>query len=179
MHMACSSCGATIPEGASGCRYCSVHSGRKESVDGEWSDESPQGWGVDGFSLMVSLAALAWPIHAALLAWVPPYVVPRSFWLLDVRFAAAGLCGLFVALLWRPRSTRGLLVLLVFVFQWMAFVQASSWRSGELGMSPVFFVLGLQVGMVAAGGCLLAFGLRRLTGVWTTSVVPATSMPEP
>jgi hypothetical protein len=177
MHVACPSCGATIPEDASGCRYCSVQSERNSEVE-EWSEETATGWGVDSFSLMVALAATAWPVHAALLVWVPPYLVPHSMMQLDIRFAAAGVCGLLVALLWRPRSTRGLLVLLVFAFHSMAFVQSSSWRSGDLGLSSSVAVLGLQVGMVAAGGCLVAFGLRRLAGALLSSAASATSMPE-
>jgi hypothetical protein len=73
MHVACPSCGATIPEDASGCRYCSVQSERNSEVE-EWSEETATGWGVDSFSLMVALAATAWPVHAALLVWVPPYL---------------------------------------------------------------------------------------------------------
>jgi hypothetical protein len=60
----------------------------------------------------------------------------------------------------------------------MAFVQSSSWRSGDLGLSSSVAVLGLQVGMVAAGGCLVAFGLRRLAGALLSSAASATSMPE-
>ncbi len=174
MHVACPSCGATITEDASGCRYCSVQS---EGASEEWVEEPATGWGVDSFALMVALATTAWPVHAGLIRWTPPYVIPPSMMQLDIRFMAAGVCGLLVALLWRPSSTRGLLVLLLGLFHGLAFMQASSWRSGELVLSSAHSTLGFQVGVVAAVGALTAFVIRRVMRGLFRSDAATTSMP--
>jgi hypothetical protein len=96
---------------------------------------------------------------------------------LNLRFTAAGVCGLLVALSWRPQSTRGLLVLLMFAFHSVAFVQASSWRSGALALSESFLSVGAQAGLVAAVGAMVAFGVRRMLSRVFSVVSPATSTP--
>jgi len=177
MHTACPSCGATIIGDGSGCRYCSVQSDSIEETE-EWLEAGgPVGWGIDGFALMVALVTTAWPVHAALAGMTPPYVIPSSMMQMDLRFMAAGVCGLLVAFLWRPTSTRGLLVLLLVGFHWLAFMQASAWRSGELILSGAHLELGFQVGAVAGLGALTAFAIRRMVGGVFTSALSARSTP--
>jgi hypothetical protein len=160
------SCGAMIVVAQPRCRYCGALSGEGDAVEMVDVDatalEPKQFPGIDGFSLMVALAATAFPVHAWLLGQVPPYSVPVSAMQMDLRYGAAALCGAVVGSVWRPRATRGLLLLLMFSFHLLAFVQMSSWRSGVYGLSSDLWGLGAAVGGVSVVGVITGMVLRWL-----------------
>ena len=164
------------------CRYCGALSAANEIVeDKEAGDEhikTNQLPGIDGFSLLVSLSATAFPVHAWLIGHVPPYFVPVSAMQMELRYGAAALCGLVIGAAWRPRSTRGLLLLMVVGFHWLAFVQMSSWRSGVYGLSSDFWLLGAEVGGVAGVGVVIGMVLRWLATDLITMDGSANTKPE-
>jgi hypothetical protein len=148
------------------CRYCGALSAEDAVVEGGEAGDvllSPKQFpGIDAFSLLVALSATAFPVHAWLIGKVPPYAIPVSAMQMDLRYGAAACCGVVVGAVWRPRATRGLLLLMVFGFHWLAFVQMSSWRSGVYGLSSDFWGLGAEVGAVATVSVVVGMVLRWL-----------------